>query len=367
MKIEGIYLHVPFCAERCPYCDFFSVVGGETFIQNYFAALRAEIKTYARTFDLGSVKTVYFGGGTPSFVEPALYEPVLKTLKELGVKPEEVTIEVNPADYGPREFEKLLKLGFNRISVGVQSFLDKNLKLLGRRHDAAAALAAVKKARSAGFENLSVDLIWALPNQTVEDLRREFELLAELEVSHLSAYQLTFYEKTPLWFALKRGEIKPPSEEEVEALYYALLEEVERLGFERYEISSFARSERFRSRHNLIYWRFKPYLGVGAGAHGFDGRRRWVNLKDLKSYAAAALAGKRPIASETEPSPLELEKERLILALRTVEGVPAAQVEKRLPPWMVKEFFTRRGENLAFNDRGFLVSNALLVKLLENF
>jgi oxygen-independent coproporphyrinogen-3 oxidase len=363
---KGLYIHIPFCNQKCPYCDFFSLTTRPVDFETYFNALVEEIKIYADAYRF-SLKTVYFGGGTPSVIPPGVYEKFfhhLGKVLELSAL-EEVTIEVNPESYTFEDFKALKDIGFNRISVGVQSFLDKNLKLLGRKHSVRDSLRTLEEAHRAGFNNISVDLIWGLPGQSINDLKKEFKVLKQTPAVHLSAYLLTLYEETPFYLLHRQGRLKLPSQEEVELLYQTLLEETERLGFERYEISNFSKGEEFKSRHNLLYWKMEPFLGVGAGAWSFDGKRRWSNVKNLPLYVRRVLKDKTfPREELIELTPDELKKEAIILGLRTTEGIPARWIEGRLPEEVLKEFFTRKGDKIAFNPRGFLVSNAILSMLV---
>ncbi len=365
--MRGIYVHIPFCSSKCPYCDFYSAVGVDFLKEKYFAALRAELEFYSEKYDLSGVKTLYFGGGTPSIVEPKLYEKFFKELERFIPldKLSEITIEVNPADYTFEDFKRLREIGFNRLSVGVQSFDDQTLKVLGRRHTVSESLRTLENAHRAGFENISVDLIWGVPFQNEEKLRGEFKALEKTPAVHLSAYKLTLYEETPFYNLAERGALKLPSEEEIETLYYTLLEETKRLGFERYEISNFSKGEKYRSKHNLLYWRLEPFLGLGASAWSFDGKRRWYNAKGVKEYIK--LVEERGSATQRvlELDERELLKEKLIMGLRTAEGVEKELVLGKLPEFYIEEFFTLRGGRIAFNDRGFLVSNFLLAELIS--
>ena len=363
---EGLYIHIPFCNQKCPYCDFFSVVGSPVGFEEYFNALIKELEYYRDRYEF-RLKTVYFGGGTPSVVPPEVYERFFHRLGKLLdlSRVEEITVEVNPESYSYEDFKHLREIGFNRVSVGVQSFLEENLKVLGRKHSVLHSLETVEKASLAGFDNLSVDLIWGLPNQTPQLLREEFKVLETLPVKHLSAYLLTVYEETPLHSMVEKGLFKPPTQERVEELYYTLLGETERLGFRRYEISNFAFSEEYQSKHNLLYWRLKPFLGIGAGAWSFDGKKRWYNVKNIRRYVDSLLKEKSPpTAGEIVLDKEELKRERIIMGLRLVEGIPASLVEDKIPPEWFGEFFTLKGDRIAFTDRGFLISNALLAEMI---
>jgi len=365
--VRGLYVHIPFCASKCPYCDFYSAVGVDFLKERYFTALCAELEFFSQKYDLSTVETLYFGGGTPSTVEPSLYESFFKQLERFIPLNQlsEITIEVNPADYSLEDFKHLREIGFNRVSVGVQSFDEKTLKVLGRRHTVADSLRTLENLHRAGFENISVDLIWGVPFQTTEKLRGEFEILKNTPAVHLSAYKLTVYEETPFYKLAERGVLKLPSEEEIEKLYYTLLEETNKLGFERYEISNFSKGKKYRSKHNLLYWRLEPFLGLGASAWSFDGKRRWYNTKSVKNYITLVEEKGNATFEVINLDEKELLKEKLIMGLRTTEGVDKELVIGKLPEFYIDEFFTVKGDKIAFNDKGFLVSNFLLSELLS--
>jgi len=363
---KGLYIHIPFCNQKCSYCDFFSVVNSPVGFEEYFQALLEEVRLYRDLYGF-ELKTIYFGGGTPSVVPPKVYEKFFDRLgKILDLsRVEEITIEVNPESYRFEDFKWLREMGFNRLSVGVQSFLERNLRILGRKHSVGDSLRTLEEAYKAGFENISVDLIWGLPEQTPDLLREEFKVLKDLPVKHLSAYLLTVYEGTPLQSMVERGDFKPPSEETVERLYYTLLEETEKLNLKRYEISNFALSEEYKSKHNLLYWKLEPFLGIGAGAWSFDGAKRWHNVRNVRLYVESLLRKKSPPkAGEILLNESELKREKIIMGLRLAEGVPSELVGDKIPKEFFGEFFTKRGNNVAFTDKGFLVSNTLLSMLI---
>ncbi len=363
--MKGLYIHIPFCNQKCPYCDFFSVVVNKPDHESYFEALLKEIEIYKELYRL-EFGTIYFGGGTPSVVPPKVYENFFNSLGGIINLShlEEITIEINPETYGYEDLKELVKMGFNRFSIGVQSFLEDNLRILGRKHSVKHSLETIENLSKAGTENISIDLIWGLPGQSEEKLKREFEILEKLPVVHLSAYLLTVYEETPLRTLVEKGVFKLPDEEIIERLYYTLLEETEKLGFERYEISNFAKGRKYRSKHNMLYWKLEPFLGIGAGAWSFDGKRRWRNVRNINRYTESLKGGKLPVGEVVHLDERELTKEKLIMGLRTTEGVEKEMLEGKLPEDIKAEFFTERGNRIAFNDKGFLISNALLSMLI---
>lgn len=320
-----IYLHAPFCHRKCTYCAFYSVVTSRE-KQDYVDALCRELSLRRHTM-AHPVKTVYFGGGTPSILAPRQLAQIVEALRcnyDLS-HTEEVTLEANPEDLTPQYLEALREIGFfNRLSIGIQSFHDEELRLLNRRHDGRQALQAVENAAAAGFDNISVDLIYGLPGQGLAAWRDNLERVATLPVRHLSAYALTIEKGTILEKQVEQGRVTTATEEEVLSHYEALLEWTASNGFEQYEISNFCKPG-FRARHNSRYWDRTPYLGVGAAAHSFDGEYRRWNVADVGQYVATAASGH--IAHEEEHLGLkDAHNEYVMTALRTVEGIEKAQV-----------------------------------------
>ncbi|MBR5354219.1 MAG: radical SAM family heme chaperone HemW [Bacteroidales bacterium] len=322
-----IYLHIPFCHRKCTYCAFYSVVtSGDR--QAYVDALRKELDM--RRHEAGHpVRTVYFGGGTPSVLSVGQLGQIVDALAahyDIAAV-EEATLEANPEDLTPEYLHALAALGFfNRISIGVQSFSDSDLKLLNRRHSAIQAVEAVQNAFDAGFDNISVDLIYGLPHSDTEQWLENLRQVEQLPVSHLSAYALTIEPGTILAKQVESGRIVTVGEEEVLRQYGALCMWAGEHGFEQYEISNFCRPG-FKARHNSRYWDRTPYLGVGAAAHSFDGGYRRWNVADVKQYVESVAAGH--IAHEEEQLGLkDAHNEYLMTALRTVEGIAKDKVMK---------------------------------------
>ncbi len=324
----GIYLHVPFCSAICPYCDFAVTTPGGGRRLSYLPALLAEIEIAGRdpwrgASALPPADTLYFGGGTPSLLEPAELDEILQALRsELHLVAEPwVGLEANPEDVTPERLAAWRALGVRFVSLGVQSFDDAGLALLGRRHSAEEARAAVKTAVASAIETVSVDLINGLPGQTPERWRKELEQAVSLGPHHLSCYQLTVEASTPFAVMRRRGRLRELPEAEQGELFRLTHAWLSEHGFEPYEACNFAAGRSHRSRHNPKYWRHLPYLGLGPSAHSFDGRRRWWNHRQLGPWAEAATAGRRPIDEEEELTPTQLALEDLMLALRTVRGL----------------------------------------------
>ena len=315
-----IYLHIPYCHRKCTYCAFYSVVTASD-KQAYVDALCRELVMRRHEVE-HPVHTVYFGGGTPTVLSVGQLGQIVDALRahyDMS-EVEEVTIEANPEDLTPDYLDRLKALGFfNRISIGVQSFRVGDLKMLNRRHDAAQAVDAVHNAYAAGFGNISIDLIYGLPNQNLADWQQNLAMAARLPVTHLSAYSLTVENDTMLAKQIEQGRVSMPMEEEVVDQYGALVDWAERNGIVQYEISNFCRPG-MQSRHNSRYWNRTPYLGVGAAAHSFDGEHRRWNVSDASQYIASVAAGH--VAHEEEELGLkDAFNEYVMTSLRTVDGI----------------------------------------------
>lgn len=315
-----IYLHVPFCLRKCNYCAFNSKVGGAAERAAYVDALVKEINLRGHG---ETVETIYFGGGTPTTLTLAELEKIICAVeKNFNVAGgAEVTIEANPGTVDATYLRGLKALGFNRLSLGVQSFDDGLLKILGRIHDSRAAIETVGLAKIF-FANVSVDLMYGLPNQRLEDVRRDLELIGGLDVQHVSIYGLEVEEGTKFFELARAGRLALPAEDTCADMYDLITATLPALGFARYEISNFAR-ENFFSRHNVGYWTGKRYFGFGAGAHGFDGKLRTSNERDIAAYIKKICAGLSVSTIEEVVTRRADMEEFCFLGLRMVEGVSA--------------------------------------------
>ena len=372
----GLYVHVPFCTQRCHYCSFATApVGARGEVDAYVAALGRELDLLGRAaFNEPrlSLSTIFFGGGTPSLLAPEQLADVLAAARAaFAVEPEaEITVECNPESVDRPRLEAYRTLGVNRISLGVQALDDGVLATLGRLHDAPGARAAFDAAREAGLDNVSVDMMYGLPQQPVEGWRRAVEVILDWGPEHLSAYGLTLDGGSP-WGA--GGVAGLPSEETTVEQYWVLAEAAAARGFEHYEISNYARPG-FRSRHNLRYWRRQEYLAAGLSACGFLGDLRWGNVKALPRYTAAVAASRLPIDTAEHLTPRQALAETLILGLRTIDGVEAsllaaraagdASLAGRLADWRDHGWLAAHGDRVRLTEAGFLVSDALFVDLL---
>ena len=323
----GIYLHIPFCTTRCHYCNFATGGYEAALAARYVSAVGAEI---GRAEETSAVDTIYFGGGTPTTLTVGQLGELLELCRaRFTVLPgTEVTVEANPGSVTLEYLEGLRGIGVNRLSFGVQSFDDRELKMIGRSHGSAEAREAVGLARCAGFDNVSLDLIAGLPEQSMATW---FENLAEifaLSPEHISVYLLELYRDAPLQHRIERGELKAIDDEATVAMYYALADEAELQGYEQYEISNWARPG-YRSRHNLKYWTGAPYWAFGVSAAGYDGQFRWSNTRNIHEYLEKIEQGESPIAERVALNDEDRESENLFLRLRLREGVDLRAHEER--------------------------------------
>jgi oxygen-independent coproporphyrinogen-3 oxidase len=281
--LPGLYIHVPFCRTKCPYCDFYSSTDLDR-AQDFPAALAAELALYARQFP--EVDTVYLGGGTPTALADAALAAIMDLVqRQCAVAPgAEITIEANPNDLSLERLRQLRAIGFNRLSLGAQSFSDSVLRFLGRRHTAREAAASIAQARKAGFDTISLDLMYALPGQAREDWLDDLGRALSFAPEHLSCYQLTIKERTPFYDRVQKNLLEPCPEQEQAALFLATADYLEFNGYTHYEVSNFCRAEALQARHNKKYWEHAPCLGLGPSAHSFDGRRRWWNVGSVEEY-----------------------------------------------------------------------------------
>jgi putative oxygen-independent coproporphyrinogen III oxidase len=336
-SLPGLYVHVPFCSAICPYCDFAVLKGGEDRREAYVEALIAEASLYekgAGEWTAGAFDTVYLGGGTPSALPVDRLGRLLAALREhLPVtRDARISLEANPEDVSPGMLAGLRELGVSTLSLGVQSFDPAALKFLGRRHTAEEARRAAEAALTAGFDAVSVDVIFGLPEgrQSENGLARTLATVAELAPQHVSCYQLTFHQGTPFFRGLERGVIRELPEPAQAEAYERVLAALTVSGYEAYEVSNFARGPRFRSRHNQKYWDHTPYLGLGPSAHSFDGgRRRWWNVREEEAWRERVRAGERPVAGEEMLGREALATETLMLGLRTARGVDLEAFRER--------------------------------------
>jgi oxygen-independent coproporphyrinogen-3 oxidase len=322
MKNEqaGLYIHIPFCLSKCGYCSFYSIKS-INFIPEYIAALKKEIKYYRNVFS--SFDTIYIGGGTPSLLSVQQIDDILTIVNKYYKidRRAEITMEVNPGDVSLEYFQVLRKSGINRLNIGVQSFDDKILKFLGRRHSAKEAIAAIEAARATGFDNLGIDLIYGVHALSIKSWKNTLQKAVSFKPEHISCYQLSLDDRTPLFKKYSSEGWHLPDENTELKLFLTTAEELENAGYIHYEVSNFARLDKFKSRHNQKYWQHVPYLGLGPASHSFLNNKRWWNKAAVKTYLNEIADGKMPVEEMESLSAEQLQLEALFLGLRTKAGI----------------------------------------------
>ena len=321
MIAAGLYVHIPFCSSRCSYCDFATGLYESELADRYVCAVIQEIRS--SNFAGQRADTIYFGGGTPSLLAPSQLDRILSALFEQfeidGAA--EITLEINPGSTTPQKLNEFRRLGINRASFGAQTFDDAELAKLGRSHTAADTLNTYAYLRSAGFTNVSFDLIAGLPGQTLDRWQRNVEQALELQPEHLSFYLLEVHSGTPLAEHIRRGLQPVPDEDLAGVMYQWMLEQASKAGYEHYEISNLCQRN-FQSQHNVKYWTGEPYYGFGCSSHSYDGRDcRWSNQRDVKKYVELVESGMSPVVEEQQLSEDEVRAEALFLGMRLMRGV----------------------------------------------
>ena len=329
--MAGLYIHIPFCKTRCLYCDFFSTTQFER-IDSYVDKLIEEIHLRKNSTHQ-AIQTIYIGGGTPSLLTPTHIERILQSIGIENMR--EITMEINPGDANKTYLQALYQAGIQRLSIGIQSFQDELLKTIGRRHNAQQAIQTIHSAQEVGFKNISIDLIYALPTQTMEQWKADVEMAPQLGIQHISSYGLIYEEGTPLTHLLEQGAIEPIDEDMENEMYDYLCERLQQAGFEHYEVSNFALPG-YKAIHNSNYWNGTPYIGIGAGAHSYykriDDDTQYIrssNTDDLDAYMACNL--QQDTWREKEIlTPIDRYNEYIMLALRTNQGISLDHIAQLL-------------------------------------
>lgn len=357
----GIYVHVPFCRTKCAYCDFYSLARPEL-ADGYLQAVEREFEQRRSELADAEIKTLYFGGGTPSQLPLPIFERLARLLLTADV--EEFTAEANPDDITPELSQRWRDVGVNRISLGIQSLNDEELRSVGRRHTAQGALKAIAELHSCGFDDISGDLIYGLPGQTVDTFRDSLRRLIDSGITHLSAYCLSYEPGTLLWRRREQGLVSEASEDTIAEMYEILCNEARQAGFEHYEISNFALPGR-RARHNSSYWQGVPYLGLGPGAHslGADLCRRHVE-PDLRAYISDPAA----LLVEDEETADDRTNDLIMISLRRIEGLPLSSlnscdrtmVMSSARPWIKSGDLLLKDDSLVIPESSWLLSDAII-------
>ena len=329
MKETAVYIHIPFCDHKCIYCDFYSIITTDNII-SYKTALIKEINDYADLYsEDSSISSIYFGGGTPSLMEPGYLNEIIDHIKRKFrvISSPEITMETNPGPVNKDKLKEFLNSGINRISIGIQSFNEDELKFLTRIHDKETAIRTVFNAKEAGFNNISIDLIFNLPGQTKKIWTNNLEIAASLPIQHISAYSLILERGTILNKMVLDGKVKIQEDDYDADLYEIAIDYLEQNGFRQYEVSNFAKTG-YNCLHNNAYWRYKNYLGFGTSAHSFVNNKRWWNFSSLKKYKTQIESTGSAEASHENITPKENVEEYIMLALRSY-GIEIHDLEKR--------------------------------------
>ena len=371
----SLYIHVPFCATRCVYCDFFSNTDTR-YKEPYLRAIKKEMELRGEYIDDDTLETIYLGGGTPSRLSGNDLERIFNAISRRFSIAEgaEITLEANPDDIRPDYLSALRDLPINRISMGIQSFRPEDLRLLNRRHDREQAIRAVELCQAHGFTNLSIDLIYGLPGQTPEAWEENLRQAIRLGTPHLSAYHLTYEEGTALYKRLQAGQVEPVDEEVSVTLFHILTERMAEAGFQHYEISNFARPG-FHARHNSAYWTGKPYLGLGPSAHSYNRTSREWNVASLPLYLRGIESGQP--ATERETLDLSTRyNDFIITGLRTMWGISLdklraefgeallAYCQKQALPYIQRGLLRQENDRLALSQAGILLSDGIMSELM---
>ena len=361
MSNTGIYIHVPFCAKKCPYCDFYSDRFTKTTALEYTEAVIRDINAFGERF---TADTVYFGGGTPSMLPAENISQILGTMRErFELISPEITLEVNPSTVTEQKLTAYRDMGINRLSFGVQSAVDKELSFLGRLHTFDKAKQAVEKAKDVGFDNISCDLMTGIPYQTEDSLKYSIDALCALPVTHISSYMLKIEEGTP--FDNEDTKKLLPDEETVSEYYLKMVEMLEKYGFMQYEISNFSKKG-YESRHNLKYWKCEEYVGFGPSAHSYYGGKRYSIPDDLSGFISG---GYEQIVTDGTPGQWD---ERIMLGLRLKKGIDVNNYPDKKERLLKKAVLFEKagymeinGSNISLTPRGFLLSNSIIAELID--
>ncbi len=376
--MAGIYIHIPFCKQRCTYCDFYKETGSNNNqIDAFVDALIQEIQLRKSYLNGDDISTVYFGGGTPSVLNFNQFKKIFNVIYNcFNVEDDaEITMEANPDDLTEVYLKTLSPLPFNRLSIGIQSFNNAHLKKINRRHDAQQAKDAVINARKHGFKNISIDLIYALPGQTIDDWKYQLEEAFKLNVEHISAYGLTYEEGTALWKQRNKGLVKVTEDEVTLQMFDYMRLQMSEKGFESYEISNYAKPG-FRSRHNSAYWQFIPYLGLGPSAHSFDGKSRQWNIASVQKYLQGITVLKPSFEKEIL-SEHDFYNDFIMVSLRTSEGIDLIRLKNRFGD-VLFDYCLQNADNqikygnlilnnnkLFLSDAGVHITNQVIVELMK--
>ncbi|MCX7879811.1 MAG: radical SAM family heme chaperone HemW [Ignavibacteria bacterium] len=371
----GLYIHIPFCLKKCSYCDFYSIINLAE-VDDFVKALRKEIEFASERLALDKVETIFLGGGTPSILEPRYLEIIVNSIdKSFDLSYlTEFTIECNPGSDFLKNLSFYKSIGVNRISIGVQSLISEELEFLGRVHSVGEALLSIETALQ-HFDNVSVDILFSIPNQNASNLEKTLDLLGNYDLKHISAYSLIYEEGTRLYLDLVSKKIEPLSEKEDYALYKLIYNKLTDAGFNQYEVSNYAKNG-YEAKHNLMYWRRDNYIGFGPSAHSFINNKRWWNYRGLKQYFEHINDGKLPIEGEEDLTFEQRLTETIMLGLRS-EGIIFKKFDLEFNTdlksfgydlfelWVSLGLANFTQDGICLTNDGYFVADKLTLELLE--
>lgn len=369
-KPAGLYIHIPFCKTKCPYCDFYSITD-QTAKDRFLTALKREIALYRTAFP--RFDSLYFGGGTPSVINEEAFTDIFTALRvSFSFLPDtEITVEMNPDDVTTEKLECYRTLGVNRISLGVQSLNNAELAFLKRRHTAEGARKALRLIWKQGFKNFAIDLMNSFPGQTEKQWSATLKEALSYRPTHVSCYQLTVADHTVFGEMAREGKFTLPSEQKQKKIFFSTSRFLQEQGFIHYEVSNFAHGRKFRSRHNLKYWCHTPYLGLGPAAHSFHDNRRWWNVRSVDQYCTSLENNKKPVEETEYLSPEQLGMEKLLLGMRNLEGTAISEItdipfcKDQLKKLVSKKIVQLQSGKIVPTIRGYLIADRLPLLLLR--
>lgn len=359
MRQSGLYIHIPFCDHKCVYCDFYSITNTAQ-TEEYISALIREIEHFSPLYKPGHCfDSIFFGGGTPSYIAPMYIERIIRALKEnYVVTPDvEITLETNPGTVDQDKLREFLSIGINRISIGIQSFDDDDLRFLTRIHDSRLAKDTVALAHESGFNNINIDLIFNLPGQTTEKWQKNLETALQLTIQHISAYSLILEEGTPLFGMVEKGKVRLQGDDDDAELYADTIDTLTKHGFKQYEVSNFCKPG-FECAHNNHYWRYDDYLSFGTSSHSFVNGKRWNNYRSLPKYLKAVNENGNAVENEETPNARQVFDEYIMLALRS-KGIDKKDFQSRFSDSWLRE---KAGVLQKLMQSGYLVDRGAFIK-----
>ena len=374
--MAGIYIHIPFCKQRCSYCDFYTEVAPH-YVEKIIKSIVREIEIRKKYLKNEIINTIYFGGGTPSILTYKQFSEIFKAIYSTYLVSEssEITFEANPDDLTVEFFKTIRSLPFNRISIGIQSFNDSDLININRRHNSQQAIKAVKNAQNAGFNNISIDLIYGLPLQSLDKWEEQLDIALSLNIQHISAYGLTYEEGTLLFNQREKGEIFAVVDDIMNEMYLLLVNKLKENGFEAYEISNFAQ-QNFRSKHNSAYWKKIPYIGIGPASHSYNLNSRQWNVASITKYIKA-IENDMPFFEVENLTINDKYNDYVMVSLRTSEGVDIEYVEQEfgadfkllclqnIQPFIESKMIIKHNSKFSLTTSGILISNQIIIELLK--